>query len=139
MRGVEVVVVAFRVVGDDDVEWWYVVVERAPGELHADVCCCFPCFGRGIKGHEDVDGPRTVGREVEVRYSWISGASSEVCERWIVACRRFFDDRRCPLGWRPNSLGHGSDDVGGRCEVRADARLVRWWLEAPFLCGVVPP
>ena len=67
MRGVEVVVVAARVVGDDDVWCWYVVVERGAGELSVDACCRGPCFGRGVFGHEDVDDPRIVGREVEVR------------------------------------------------------------------------
>ena len=68
----------------------------------------------------------------------MNGAPPEVCESWVVACRRFFDDGRCPLGRRPNLLGHGSDGVGDPCEVRADARLVCPWLQAPFWCGVVP-
>ena len=29
----------------------------------------------------------------------MNGASPEVCESWVVACRRFLDDGRCPLGW----------------------------------------
>ena len=69
----------------------------------------------------------------------MNGAYPEVCESRVVACRRFFDDGRCPLGWRSNLLGHGSDGVGDRCEVQADVRLVCWWLEASFWCGVVPP
>ena len=69
----------------------------------------------------------------------MDGASPEVSERWVVACRRFFDDGLCPLGWCPNLLGHGGDGVGDRCEVRADARLVCWWLYDPFWYGVVPP
>ena len=36
MRGLVVVVVAIRVVGDDDVWCWYVVVERGTGELFGD-------------------------------------------------------------------------------------------------------
>ena len=67
MRGVEVVVVAARVVGDDDVGRRYVVVECGIGELFGDTCRRVPCFGRGVLGHEDVDGPRIVGREVKVR------------------------------------------------------------------------
>ena len=67
MRGLEVVVVATRVVGDDDVWRWYVVVECGIGELFGDACRRVPRFGRGVVGHEDVDGPRIVGREVEVR------------------------------------------------------------------------
>ena len=67
MRGLEVVVVATRVVGDDDVWRWYVVVEWGIGELFGDACRRVPCFGRGVVGHEDVDGGRIVGREVEVR------------------------------------------------------------------------
>ena len=35
-------------------------------------------------------------------------------------------------------MGHGGDGAGNR-EVWADARLVCWWLQAPFWCGVVPP
>ena len=65
MCGVEVVVVAARVVGDDDVWRWYVVVDRAVGELFGDACRCVPCFGRGVVEHEDVEGPRIVGRDVE--------------------------------------------------------------------------
>ena len=69
----------------------------------------------------------------------MNGASAEVCESWIVAGRRLFNDGRCPLGWCRNLLGHGGDSVGNRCEVRAEARLGSWWLEAPIWCGVVPP
>ena len=58
----------------------------------------------------------------------MNGASPEVCESWVVACRRFSDDGRCPLGRRPTLLGHGGDGPGDRCEVRADARLVCRWL-----------
>ena len=58
----------------------------------------------------------------------MNGASPEVCESWVVAYRRFFDDGRCRIGWRPNLLGHGGDSVGDRCEVWADARLVCRWL-----------
>ena len=67
MRGLETVVVATRVVGDDDVWRWYVVVECVIGELFGDACRRVPRFGRGVVGHEDVDGPRIVGSEVEVR------------------------------------------------------------------------
>ena len=67
MRGLEVVVVATRVVGDDDVGRWYVVVERGIGELFGDACRRVPCFGGGVVGHEDVDCSRIVGGEVEVR------------------------------------------------------------------------
>ena len=67
MRGLEVVVVATRVVGDDDVGRWYVVVECGIGELFGDACRRVPCFGRGVVGHEDGDCPRIVGGEVEVR------------------------------------------------------------------------
>ena len=66
MLGVEVVVVATRVVGDDDVWRWYVVVERGVGELFGDACRRVPCFGPGVVELEDVDGPCIVGREVEV-------------------------------------------------------------------------
>ena len=66
-RGVEVVDVAARVVGDDDVSCWYGVVERGAGELFGDACCRFSCFERDVGGHEDVDGPRIVSSEVEVR------------------------------------------------------------------------
>ena len=62
----------------------------------------------------------------------MNGASPEVCESSVVACRCLFDDGRCPLGLRPNLLGHGGDGVCDRCEVRADARLVCRWLEGPF-------
>ena len=62
MGGVEVVVVAAHVVGDDDVWRWYVVVERGLGKLFGDSCCHVPCFGRGVVRHEDVDGPCIVGR-----------------------------------------------------------------------------
>ena len=58
--------VAVRVVGDDDVGCWYVLVERSAWELYGDVCCRIPCFGRGVMGHEDVNGPRVVGMEFEV-------------------------------------------------------------------------
>ena len=54
MRGVEVVVVADRVVGDDDVGRRYVVVECGIGELFGDACRRVPRFGRGVVGHEDV-------------------------------------------------------------------------------------
>ena len=67
MRGVEVVVLAARVTGDDDVWCWYVVMECGAGELFGDACCRVPCFGRRVVGHEDVDGQRIVGREVEAR------------------------------------------------------------------------
>ena len=58
----------------------------------------------------------------------MNGAFPEVCDRSVVACRRFFDDGRCPLGWRPKLLGGGGNGVGDRCEVRADVRLVCRWL-----------
>ena len=67
MRGLEVVVVATRVVGDDDVWRWYVVEECGIGELFGDACRRVPHFGRGVVRHEDVDCPRIVGGEVEVR------------------------------------------------------------------------
>ena len=67
MRGVEVGVVAARVVGDDDVWRRYVVVECGIGKLFGDACRRVHRFGCGVLGHEDVDGPRIVGREVEVR------------------------------------------------------------------------
>ena len=67
MRGLEVVVVAARVVGDDDVGRRYVVVKCSIGELFGDACRLVPRFGRGVVGHEDLDVPRIVGREVEVR------------------------------------------------------------------------
>ena len=67
MLGVEVVVVATRVAGDHDVGRRYVVVECGIGELFGDTCRRVPRFGRGVVGHEDVEGPRIVGREVEVR------------------------------------------------------------------------
>ena len=67
MQGLEVVVVATRVVRDDEIWRRYVVVECGIGELFGDVCRCVPRFGRSVVGHEDVDGPRIVGREVEVR------------------------------------------------------------------------
>ena len=66
MHGVEVVVVATRVVADDDVWRRYVVVESCIGELFGDACRRVPRFGRGVVGHEDVDGSCIVGREVEV-------------------------------------------------------------------------
>ena len=66
MRGLEVVVVATRVLGDDDVWRWYVVVECGIGELFGDARRRVPRIRRGVVGHEDVDGPRIVGREVEV-------------------------------------------------------------------------
>ena len=59
--------VATRVVGDDDVWRWYVVVECGIGELFGDACRRVPHLGRGVVGHEDVDCPHIVGREVEVR------------------------------------------------------------------------
>ena len=62
MRGMEVVVVAARVVGDDDVGRRYVVVECGIAELHGDACRCVPRFGRGVVGHEDVDGPGIRGQ-----------------------------------------------------------------------------
>ena len=58
----------------------------------------------------------------------MNGASPEVCESWVLVYRHFFDDGQCPLGLRPNLLGHGGDGVGNRFEVWADARLVCWWL-----------
>ena len=69
----------------------------------------------------------------------MNGASPEMCESSIVACNCLFGDRRCPLGWRPNLLGDCGNGAGDGCEVRADARLVCRWLEAPSWCGVVPP
>ena len=75
MRGVELVLVAARVVGDDDVGRQFVVVECGIGELFGDACRRVPRFGRGVVRHEDVDGPRIVGREVEVRQGWMNGAS----------------------------------------------------------------
>ena len=78
MRGLELVVVAPRVGGDDDVWCWYVVEERGAGVLFDDARCCVPCFGCCVVGHEDVDGQRIVGREVEVRYGWMDGVSREV-------------------------------------------------------------
>ena len=65
--GVEVVVIAARVVGDDDVWCWYVVVERGVRELFGDACRRVPCFGPGVVGNEDEDGPPIVGRKVDVR------------------------------------------------------------------------
>ena len=127
MRGVEVVVVAARVVGDDDVGRWYVVVECGIVELSGDTCRRIPQFGSCVVGHEDVDGARIVGREVEVPQGWMNEASPEVCESWVLACRRLFDDGQCPLGWRPNLLGHGGDRAGDRYEDRVDARLVCRW------------
>ena len=67
MRGVEVVVVAARVLGDDDVGRRYVLVECGIGELYGDACRRVPRFGRGVVGHEDVDDPRIRGRVVKVR------------------------------------------------------------------------
>ena len=69
----------------------------------------------------------------------MDGAFPEVCKRQIVACRRFFDDGRCPLGMCPNLLGHSGDGVGDRREFREEARLVSWWLEALFWRRVVAP
>ena len=128
MRGVEVVVVAARVAGDDDVGRRYVVMDCGIGELFGDACDRVFRLGRGVVGQEDVDGPRIVGREVEVRWGWMNAASPELRESWVVACRHFLDDGQCPFRWRPNLLGHGGDDVGNRCEVWADARLVCRWL-----------
>ena len=67
MRGMEVVMVATGVAGDDDVSRWYVVLECGIGELSGDACRRVPRFGRGVVGHEDVDSPRIVDREVKVR------------------------------------------------------------------------
>ena len=67
MRGLEVVVVAARVVGDAIFWRRYVVVEWGIRELFGDACCCVPRFRRGAVGHGVVDGLRIVGREVEVR------------------------------------------------------------------------
>ena len=67
MRGVEVVVVATRVVRDDDVWRRYVVVECGIWELFGDACRRVPRFGRGVVGQEDVHRPRILGREVQVR------------------------------------------------------------------------
>ena len=64
--GVEVIVVAARVVGDNDVGRRYVVVECGIGGLFGDACRRVPRLGRSVVGHEDLDGPRIVGREVEV-------------------------------------------------------------------------
>ena len=58
-------------------------------------------------------------------------ASPEACESRVVVCRRFLDDERCPLGWRANLPAHGGAGVGNRGEVRADARVVCCWLQAP--------
>ena len=53
--------------------------------------------------------------------------------------RRLRDDGQFPLGSHPNLLDHGGNGAGHCCEVRAEAGLVGWWLEAPFWCGVLPP
>ena len=45
MRGLEVVVVATRVVGDDDIWRWYVVVECGIGELFGHACRHVPRLG----------------------------------------------------------------------------------------------
>ena len=66
MPGVEVVVVAACVVGDDTVLCLYVVVERGAEELFGEACCWAPCFGCGVVRHQDVDSPLIVGWEVEV-------------------------------------------------------------------------
>ena len=68
MRRLEVVVVAAGVVGDKDVWCWYVVVECDAGELFGDARYRVPCFWCVVVGHEDVDGPHILGREVGVRY-----------------------------------------------------------------------
>ena len=65
----------------------------------------------------------------------MDAVSPEVCECWMVACRSLLDDARCPLGWCPNLLGHGRAGVDDCFEVRAEAKLVGWWLEAPFWLG----
>ena len=39
----------------------------------------------------------------------------------------------------PQLAGQWRPRVGDRSEVRAEARLVSWWLEAPFWWGLVPP
>ena len=66
IRDVEVVLVAARVVGDDDVGRRCVVVECGIGELFGDLCRRVPHFRRSVMGHEEVDGPPIVSREVEV-------------------------------------------------------------------------
>ena len=58
--------VAARVVGDNHVCCWYVVLECGAGELFGDARCCVPCFRCRVLGHQDVDGPHIVGRGVEV-------------------------------------------------------------------------
>ena len=60
----------------------------------------------------------------------MNAASPEVCKSLIMAFRRFSDDGRCALGWRPNLRGHGGNSLGDRCEVRVNASLACWWLEA---------
>ena len=67
MRGVEAVVVAACVVGDDDVRCLYVVVKRGVGGLFGDARCPVSCFGCGVVQHDDVDSPFIVGRQVELR------------------------------------------------------------------------
>ena len=67
MRGVEVVMVAACLVSDDEVRWWYVVVERGAGELSGDARRRSPCFGCNVVVHEDLEGPLIVGRKAEVR------------------------------------------------------------------------
>ena len=62
MCGLEVIAFASRVVGDDDVRRWYVIVECGAREPIGDACRCVPCFGCGVVGHEDVDGPLILGK-----------------------------------------------------------------------------
>ena len=66
MCGLQVVVVAPRVVGDNDVRCLYVIVERDAGELLGEARCQAPCFGCGVGGHKHVDGPLIMVREDEV-------------------------------------------------------------------------
>ena len=69
MRGLEVVVVVTRVVGDDDVWRWYVVVECGIGELFGDACRRVPRFwarcrgarGCGLPTHRGQGGRGPVG------------------------------------------------------------------------------
>ena len=67
MRGVEVVVVAACVVGDENVWHLYVVVEHGAEELVGDARCRVSCFGCGVVRHEDVNSPLIVSGEVVVR------------------------------------------------------------------------